>query len=40
VEDVRAAQEAIEMLINGAPHSTVYKFLDGYAQRRKLRRIY
>jgi ribosomal RNA assembly protein len=40
VEDVRAAQEAIEMLINGAPHSTVYKFLDGYAQRRKLRLLY
>jgi ribosomal RNA assembly protein len=40
VEDVRAAQEAIEMLINGAPHSAVYRFLDAYAQRRKLRRLH
>lgn len=38
--DVDAAREAVEMLINGAPHSAVYKFLDGYAQKRKFTRFY
>jgi len=38
--DVEAAREAVEMLINGAPHSSVYKFLDGYAQKRKFKRMY
>ncbi len=38
--DVEAAKEAVEMLINGAPHSSVYKFLDGYAQKRKFTRFY
>lgn len=38
--DAEAARQAIEMLINGAPHSSVYKFLDGYAQRRKFTRLY
>lgn len=35
-EDVRAAEEAVLMLVRGSPHSSVYKFLDNYAQRRKL----
>ncbi len=38
-EDASAAQQAVMMLINGAPHSAVYKFLDSYAQRRKLSRM-
>ncbi|MEM1517653.1 MAG: KH domain-containing protein [Nitrososphaerota archaeon] len=38
-EDASAAQQAVMMLINGAPHSAVYKFLDSYAQRRKLMRM-
>ncbi|MCS7146313.1 MAG: KH domain-containing protein [Nitrososphaerota archaeon] len=38
--DVSAAREAVEMLINGAPHSSVYKFLDSYAQRRKFTSLY
>lgn len=38
-EDASAAQQAVMMLINGAPHSAVYKFLDSYAQRRKLTRM-
>ncbi len=40
VEDVDAARQAVEMLINGATHNSVYKFLDSYAQRRKFRRLY
>ncbi len=38
-DDASAAQQAVMMLINGAPHSAVYKFLDSYAQRRKLARM-
>jgi len=38
--DVGAAKQAVEMLINGAPHSSVYKFLDTYAQRRRLSKLY
>lgn len=38
-EDASAAQQAVMMLVNGAPHSAVYKFLDSYAQRRKLTRL-
>jgi len=37
-EDVDAAKRAVMMLIEGAMHSTVYKFLDQYAQRRKFSR--
>jgi len=37
-EDVDAAKRAIMMLIEGAMHSTVYRFLDQYAQRRKFSR--
>lgn len=37
-EDVEAAKRAITMLIEGARHSTVYRFLDQYAQRRKFSR--
>lgn len=35
-QDAAAAQEAVMMLINGSPHTVVYRFLDNYAQRRKL----
>jgi ribosomal RNA assembly protein len=35
-EDVRAAEEAVIDLINGAPHSAVYKKLNEYARLRKL----
>jgi len=35
-EDVRAAEEAVVSIIKGAPHSAVYRMLDGYARRRKL----
>jgi ribosomal RNA assembly protein len=37
-EDVDAAKRAVMMLIEGAMHSTVYRFLDQYAQRRKFSR--
>jgi ribosomal RNA assembly protein len=37
-EDVDAAKRAVMMLIEGATHSTVYRFLDQYAQRRKFSR--
>jgi len=35
-EDVRAAEEAVLDLINGAPHAAVYKKLNEYARLRKL----
>ncbi|MCS7142376.1 MAG: KH domain-containing protein [Aigarchaeota archaeon] len=35
-EDVKAADEAVRMLVRGSPHSAVYRFLDNYARRRKL----
>jgi len=35
-EDVRAAEEAVIDLINGAPHSAVYRKLNEYARLRKL----
>ncbi len=35
VEEVQAAHEAVDMLIDGAPHSTVYKFLE--QARREMR---
>lgn len=38
-EDVQAANEAITSLINGLPHSAVYRFLDDYARRRKVGRV-
>jgi ribosomal RNA assembly protein len=34
-QEMRVAREAIEMLIDGAPHNTVYKFLED--KRRELR---
>jgi ribosomal RNA assembly protein len=37
-EDVDAAKRAVMMLIEGAMHSTVYRFLDQFAQRRKFSR--
>lgn len=36
VEDVKAAEEAIIDLINGAPHAAIYKKLNEYARLRKL----
>jgi len=36
VEDVKAAEEAVIDLINGAPHSAIYKKLNEYARLRKL----
>ncbi|MCF8885226.1 MAG: KH domain-containing protein [Nitrososphaerota archaeon] len=36
-EDVRAAEEAIVSLINGAPHTSVYRMLNEYSRMRKLR---
>ncbi|MEN2974529.1 MAG: KH domain-containing protein [Candidatus Caldarchaeales archaeon] len=36
-EDVRSAEEAIISLIRGAPHTSVYRFLNNYARTRKLR---
>lgn len=36
-EDVRAAEEAVISIINGAPHSSVYKFLNNYARMRRTR---
>ncbi|MEM2818698.1 MAG: RNA-processing protein, partial [Nitrososphaerota archaeon] len=36
-EDVRTAEEAVISIINGAPHSSVYKFLNNYARMRKTR---
>ncbi|MCX8187779.1 MAG: KH domain-containing protein, partial [Nitrososphaeria archaeon] len=35
-EDVKAAEEAIIDLINGAPHPSIYKKLNEYARMRKL----
>ncbi len=35
-EDVKAAEEAVISIIEGAPHSSVYRMLDSYARRRKL----
>jgi ribosomal RNA assembly protein len=35
-EDVRAAEEAVIELINGAPHPAIYKKLNEYARLRKL----
>lgn len=40
IEDTEAARQAVEMLINGAPHNSVYKFLDSYSQKRKFRRLH
>ncbi|MCS7117224.1 MAG: KH domain-containing protein [Thaumarchaeota archaeon] len=37
-EDVEAARRAVMMLVQGSPHSVVYKYLDQYAQRRKFSR--
>lgn len=36
-ENVRAAKEAVISIINGAPHSSIYKFLNNYARIRKTR---
>jgi len=36
MEDVKAAEEAIIDLINGAPHAAIYKKLNEYARLRKL----
>ncbi len=36
-EDVKAAEEAVISIINGAPHSSVYKFLNNYARYKKHR---
>lgn len=38
-EDVRAAEEAVKSIINGAPHESVYRFLNNYARNRKLRGV-
>lgn len=38
-EDVKAAEEAVISIINGAPHSSVYKFLNNYARYKKHRII-
>lgn len=38
-EDVKAAEEAIVSIINGAPHNSVYRFLNNYARSRKLRMV-
>jgi len=38
-EDVRAAEEAVISIINGAPHPSVYKFLNNYSRMRKMRII-
>jgi len=35
-EDVRAAEEAVISIINGAPHAQVYRKLNEYARMRKL----
>ncbi|OYT66754.1 MAG: hypothetical protein B6U65_04890 [Candidatus Wolframiiraptor sp. EX4484-121] len=35
-EDVRAAEEAVISIINGAPHAQVYRRLNEYARMRKL----
>jgi len=37
IEQARTAREAIQMLIQGSPHSTVYRFL--HRERRKLKRM-
>ncbi|MCS7127328.1 MAG: KH domain-containing protein [Thaumarchaeota archaeon] len=37
-EDVEAAMRAVTMLVQGSPHSAVYRYLDQYAQRRKFSR--
>ncbi|MBI4393224.1 MAG: RNA-processing protein [Euryarchaeota archaeon] len=37
IMEVRVAREAVEMLMEGAPHSTVYKFLE---RKRKELRLY
>lgn len=34
-EDVKAAEEAVISIIDGAPHSSVYKFLNNYARYKK-----
>lgn len=38
-EDVKAAEEAVISIINGAPHSSVYKFLNNYARYKRHRII-
>ncbi|MEM2238068.1 MAG: KH domain-containing protein [Candidatus Caldarchaeum sp.] len=38
--DVRAAEEAVTALINGAPHGTVYRMVNDYARRRKTGGLY
>ena len=38
-EDVKAAEEAVIDIINGAPHPAIYKKLNEYARLRKLGRL-
>ncbi len=38
--DVKAAEEAVTALINGAPHGAVYRIVNEYARRRKTGGLY
>ncbi|MDW8063156.1 MAG: KH domain-containing protein [Candidatus Caldarchaeum sp.] len=39
-EDVRAAEEAVMTLVEGAPHGAVYRMVNEYARRRKTGGLY
>lgn len=39
VEGLQIAEEAINKLIDGAQHSSVYRFLDKYAHERKFKKV-
>lgn len=39
IESLQIAEEAINKLINGAQHNSVYRFLDEYAHKRKFKKI-
>ncbi|MEM1574746.1 MAG: KH domain-containing protein [Nitrososphaerota archaeon] len=39
MEGLQIAEEAINRLINGAQHSSVYRFLNEYAHKRKFKKI-
>ncbi|MCS7109892.1 MAG: KH domain-containing protein [Candidatus Caldarchaeum sp.] len=39
-EDVRAAEEAVTTLVEGAPHGAVYRMVNEYARRRKTGGLY
>ena len=38
-EEIQGARKAVEMLINGAPHATVYRFLERFRAERKRREV-